>query len=240
MLFALVAAGLAAAAVRQQRRADDLRRALADGDYAALVRDYRNLLRRDLPPTYEPKVRMVLSWLLCCMEDHDEALYELDQVATAELGVVDVASWLNGRAYVLAMLGRPEEALDHLREADELLTGEETSARRSSLEACIVGTRGISLFKIGKLEEAEEHLWRALKLGNQARRHTLGEDTVGEQALLAERWWWLSEVARARGDEREALLRLRRAGSFSGTPFGLRARRALAELPPLQPLPLKS
>jgi tetratricopeptide (TPR) repeat protein len=231
ILFALVAAAFAAAAVRQQRRSEGLRRALAEGDYAPLVQDYRNLLKRDLPASFEPKVRMVLSWLLCCMDDHDEALYELDQVAVDGLAVPDVASWLNGRAYVLAMLGRPNDALEHLADADDLMAGEAQSPRNASLGACILGTRGIALFKLGRLEEAEALLERALKIANQSRRHHLGEDAVGEQALAAERWWWLSEIARARGDGREAQLRLRRAASFSGTPFGLKARRTLLELP---------
>lgn len=231
LVFAILATVLAAAAVRQQRKSEALRRALAEGDYAPLVRDYRNLLKRDLPPTFEQRVRMVLSWLLSHMEDYEESLYELDQVAVDKLSVPEVAAWLNNRAYVLVMLGRPADAIDHLSEAEELLAGEAQSGQNLSLQACITGTRGIALYREGKLEEAEAALQHALRLANQNRRNHLGDDPAGEHALTAERWWWLAEIARARGDEREAGLRLRKAAAFAETPFGIRARRTLAALP---------
>lgn len=162
---------------------------------------------------------------------HD-ALSGLDRIDTSGLTTYEIASWLNNRAYVLALLGSTTEALQHLSDADELLAGSEATdpVTRYSLEvlaSCVIGTRGIALLHAGSLDEAEADLQHAFDRGAPH----IGSDDAAiahvQQQLAAERLWWLALIAEKRGDASRRVELLRRASAFAATPFGAKAREAL-------------
>jgi hypothetical protein len=51
-----------------------------------------------------------------------------------------------------------------------------------------------------------------------------------DPARTSERWFWLGEIARSRGDMPEARRRYERAGAHSGTEYASRAQKHLAGL----------
>jgi tetratricopeptide (TPR) repeat protein len=213
---------------------EEFREAMAKGDHAALVRYYRIVLSRSLPPRDEQLIRINLACALNGLKEYELALEELDRVTLRHLHPSQVALWLNNRAYTLALLGRADDALDNLRDAEDLLVGEEALVRDPSLMACISGTRGIALFRKGQLDPAEKALELALRLEDDSVAYQFDPETEANPARTAERWWWLSEIARQRGDDREARLRLERAAAHPMTEFGSRALAALRvdRLPP--------
>ncbi|HEX3480324.1 MAG TPA: hypothetical protein VHT91_35140 [Kofleriaceae bacterium] len=163
---------------------------------------------------------------------HEDAVHALDDVDIHALSPWDIAHWLNARAYVLGLMGCTTEALEHLRDAEELLIGiEDTEPVPAELverlAACIIGTRGIALLHGGSLDEAEIHLERALALG-AGHLQTAGADLLpGQQRLAAERLWWLAMIAEKRGDTAQRLRCLRRASQFRDTQYGAEACKAL-------------
>src|SRR5262245_15467278 len=132
-------------------------------DHAQLARYYRIALSRSLPSRDEQLIRINLACALNGLSEHQEALEELDRVALGELLPTEVALWLNNRAYTLTFLGRPDDALDNLSDADDLLAGDDALSRDPLLSACISGTRGIALFHKGELDAAEKALLLALR-----------------------------------------------------------------------------
>ncbi len=208
---------------------EEFQAALAQNDHAALVRYYRFALGRNLPPVDEQLVRINLACALNGTRQYDQALEELDRVSLQHLLPQQVALWLNNRAYTLTLLGRPDDALDNLRDAEDLLAGDDGLGRDPSLLACISGTRGIALFRSGKYEPAEKALELALSLEGDAQAR-FDPDLLPNPARTAERWWWLSEIAKARGDQDEVRVRLLRAASHPLTEFGSRAQEALRAL----------
>ena len=158
--------------------------------------------------------------------------------ALQQLTPAEVALWLNNRAYTLVFLGQATDALDNLKDADELLAGDEGSSRDPLLTACISGTRGIALLHHGDLDAAEKALELALRQEEEGVARQFDPEWQADPARTAERWFWLGEVARRRGELPAARLRLERAASSSTVPFGRRAQKVLADL--VQVLPGES
>src|SRR5262249_24350461 len=155
---------------------------------------------------------------------------ELDRVSLGELLPAEVALWLNNRAYTLTFLGRADDALDNLADADDLLAGDDALSRDPLLSACISGTRGIALFHKGDLDAAEQALLQALRQEEDGVALQFDPEWQVDPARTAERWFWLGEVARARGDTAEVRRRYERAAAQSGTEFANRAQKSLASL----------
>jgi hypothetical protein len=160
-----------------------------------------------------------------------DALAELDQVDPTGVAPMAMALWINNRAYFMARAGRAADALSELDDAEQLARNEETAVG-TNLIGCIVGTRGIALHLVGRHDEAEAALQRALKLGVEAEVHEGqrgGPIREEEERLRAERWWWLSQIAAARGDLALQTERLSTAAGFdNGGRFAERARASLA------------
>ena len=163
---------------------------------------------------------------------HEDAVHALDQVDLNALSPWDIAHWLNARAYALGLMGCTTEALEHLRDAEELLIGiEETEPVPAEdvecLASCIIGTRGLALLHGGSLDAAETHLERALALGASQLENASADMLPVQQQLAAERLWWLATIAENRGDTRQRLHCLRRASQFRDTQYGAEACKAL-------------
>jgi len=162
----------------------------------------------------------------------EDAVDALDQVDVDALSPWDIAHWLNARAYALGFMGCTTEALEHLRDAEELLTGIEhtepvPAAHVELLASCIIGTRGIALLHGDSLNEAETHLERALALGASQLEKASADMLAQQQQLAAERLWWLAAIAEKRGDTAHRLHCLRRASQFRDTRYGAEACKAL-------------
>ena len=210
---------------------EEFRAALQQGDHGALVRYYRLALSRELPPRDEQLIRINLACALNGLKQYHEALEELDKVELKHLSPNQIALWLNNRAYTLTLLGQPEDALDNLRDAEELLSGDDGQPKDPSLTACIAGTRGIALYHQGDYERAESALQLALSLEDDGVRSQFELAAEVDPARTAERWWWLSQVAQARGEAEQARAHLCRAAAFPLTEFGSRAVKVLRDNP---------
>lgn len=160
----------------------------------------------------------------------EELLAELDLVDTHSMLPRDIAEWLNGRAYLLALLGSTDEALEHLLDAEEILAadgdeGGKRDRRREMLVICIIGTGGIALLHAGSIEHAEAELEKALALGKAALDCECDDPDLAyaHRQLTAERLWWLSLAAERRGQTGRRLDLLKQAAALGGTPYGDRA-----------------
>lgn len=165
---------------------------------------------------------------------HEDAVRALDQVDVHALSPFDIAHWLNTRAYSLGLMGRTSEALEHLRDAEDLLVGIEDTEpvppeSVQVLASCIIGTRGIALLHGDSLDEAETLLERALALGATQLEEASGYMVAVQQRLAAERLWWLARIAEKRGDMAHRLHCLRRASKFADARYGIEARKALGD-----------
>lgn len=165
----------------------------------------------------------------------DDVLSDLDRIDTSGFSHYEIALWLNNRAYVLALLGSTTESLEHLSDADELLAGadEADPSIRYAVEllaSCIAGTRGIALLHAGTLDDAETSLQDAFERGAVYLGSENATIVVQQQHLAAERLWWLAVIAEKRGDTSSRVGLLRRASTFSRTPYGEKARQALERL----------
>lgn len=209
---------------------EDFKNALGSQDHAYLARCYRLALSRSLPSRDEQLIRINLSCALNGLGEHPQALEELDRVQLDELQPAEVALWLNNRAYTLAFLGRSADALDNLKDATDLLTGEEGGSHDPMLLSCISGTRGIALFHGGDLDGAEEALLSALRQEEEAVTLRFDPELQVDPARTAERWYWLGEIARSRGQASEARRRYERATHYAGTEYATRASRRLSPL----------
>ncbi len=209
---------------------DEFKGALLRHDHAQLARYYRIALSRSLPLRDEQLIRINLACALNGLGEHQEALEELDRVSLGELLPAEVALWLNNRAYTLTFLERPDDALDNLADAQELLAGDDALSRDPLLAACISGTRGIAFFHKGDLEAAEKALLLALRQEEDGVAMQFDPEWQVDAARTAERWFWLGEIARTRGDMSEARRRYERASAQPGTEFGGRAQKSLAGL----------
>lgn len=209
---------------------DEFKGALLRHDHAQLARYYRIALSRSLPSRDAQLIRINLACALNGLSEHQEALEELDKVALGELLPPEVALWLNNRAYTLTFLGRPEDALDNLNDADDLLAGDDAQSRDPLLSACISGTRGIALFHKGDLDAAEKALLLALRQEEDGVAMQFDPEWQVDPARTAERWFWLGEIAAKRGDGTEARRRFERAAAQGGTEFGKRSEKSLAGL----------
>ncbi len=216
---------------------EEFRGALLRSDHAVLARYYRVALQRTLPARDEQLIRINLACAENGLGEHAQALEELDRVALQQLSPSEVALWLNNRAYTLVFLGQSADALDNLKDADELLAGDEGSSRDPLLTACISGTRGIALLHHGDLDAAEKALELALRQEEEGVARQFDPEWQADPARTAERWFWLGEVARRRGELPAARLRLERAASSPTVPFGRRARQVLTELNAAPALP---
>jgi tetratricopeptide (TPR) repeat protein len=155
---------------------------------------------------------------------YEQSIAELDALDLNGASTLDVAHWLNNRAYLLAQTGSPDQALEHLAEAEELIADE---ADRDWLFSCIVGTRGIAHLHAGDFDPARTDLERALAI-DEPRIHDANQDiAAGARHLTAERLWWLAIIAEKQGNQRVRLDRLEQAARFGDTKYGDRARRAL-------------
>lgn len=207
---------------------EEFRAAQARNDHAALVRYHRLALERTLPPRDEQLVRINLAYSLTALGDYEQSLAELDRVVLKELVPEQVVLWLNNRSYTLMKLERYDEALEHLQDAQELLGGHQDTAPDRILAACINGTRGMVFYNMGDMEKAEKALQLALRL--EAEGNATGFDTLqqeGDPSRTAERWYWLSEIARSRGQDAETIERLKRAARYPTTEYGFKAAKIL-------------
>jgi tetratricopeptide (TPR) repeat protein len=219
---------------------EDFQAALGKADHVALARYYRVALSRRPGPQDEQLIRINLACALNGLKEYEQALEELDRVSLKHLQPSQVALWLNNRAYTLTFLGRPEDALDNLRDAEDLLAGDDGLAKDLSLLACISGTRGIALFRKGDLDVAEKALELALRLEGDSVSYKFDPDVDVNPARTSERWWWLSEIAQARGDQAVRREHLSKAAAHPFTEFGARALAALRDgqaLPAGEPAP---
>lgn len=216
---------------------EEFHNALSRSDHGVLARYYRVALKRTLPLRDEQLIRINLACALNGLSEHAQALEELDRVSLQQLSSLEVALWLNNRAYTLVFLGQSADALDNLKDADDLLVGDEGGVRDPLLQACISGTRGIALLHNGDLDGAERALQLALRQEEEGVARQFDPEWQADPARTAERWYWLGEVARRRGDPVAARLRLERAASVPQVPFARRARTALAELAAPGPQP---
>ncbi len=217
--------------------------AITPTDFTRVAAAWATSLALGPPPVEAQAVRIAWAAALDATGDHQRALAELDQVELKLLGPETLALWLNNRAYVLGQLGRCDEALDNLGDAEELLADSADSAggpRRGSvrihrriLESCVQGTRGIVHYMAGDLDGGERCLRRAIAMDESLEPATSG--FIGREArrLLAERCFWLARIAAARGDHATKRQQLALAAEQEHTPFGERARRELAGAPPL-------
>jgi tetratricopeptide (TPR) repeat protein len=208
---------------------EEFRNALSRSDHEVLARYYRVALKRSLPARDEQLIRINLACALNGLSEHAQALEELDRVALQQLSPPEVALWLNNRAYTLVFLAQPADAIDNLKDADELLAGEEGGTRDPLLTACISGTRGIALLHHGDLDGAERSLELALRQEDEGVARQFDPEWQADPARTAERWYWLGEIARRRGDLAAARLRFQRASASPTVPFGRRARTILAD-----------
>lgn len=207
---------------------EEFRSAQARNDHAALIRYHRLALERALPPRDEQLVRINLAYSLTALGEYEQSLAELDRVVLKELAPEQVVLWLNNRSYTLMKLERFEEALEHLQDAQELLGGHQDNAPDRILAACINGTRGMVFYNMGDLDKAEKALQLALRL--EAEGSTVGFDALqqeGDPSRTAERWYWLSEIARSRGQDAETIERLKRAARYPTTEYGFKAAKIL-------------
>jgi tetratricopeptide (TPR) repeat protein len=173
----------------------------------------------------DDKLTAVLGVAACLarLGRHEEVLAELDGATLVQPSPAAMLIWLNNRAYALTLLNRAGEALPLLDDAD--LLADDSTAWGLSVSACVVGTRGMTLLHLDRLEDAERLLLRALEIGRDAvalENEPSGPVAVAEQQNLAERWYWLAEVARRQDRASEARERLRRAAAAEG-PFAARA-----------------
>jgi tetratricopeptide (TPR) repeat protein len=167
---------------------------------------------------------------LSAMGRYVEALAVLDGSPLNRPSPDLMSVWLNNRGYLLAMLNRADEALPHLEDA-ALLVDARTPAGHQ-IAGCIVGTRGIALLHLGRLDEAEKELFRALEISREAVAadgNPRGAISRTEGALTAERWYWLAEIARRQDRRDEARRRLKIATAGEG-PFAARASASLRTL----------
>jgi tetratricopeptide (TPR) repeat protein len=194
-----------------------------------VLRGWEAELRHRRGEDYRLEAALGVSWCLSTMGKHSEALAKLDEFAPKRPSPELMAAWLNSRAYELAMLDRAEEALAHLDDGD-LLVDDKTPAGQS-LAGCIAGTRGIALLRLGRLQEAESLLLRAMDLGTSAvarEARAGGPVAQQERGLAAERWYWLSEIAERLGQPDEARRRLKLAAAAEG-PYATRAQTRLGD-----------
>ncbi len=224
---------LAAMAGRRQKRPklllpgqvdEQFRAAQAKSDHVALVQYYRLALERPLPEKEVQLIRINLAYSLTCLGDYDQALQVLDQVQLKLLMPHQVVLWLNNRAYNLLKLHRFEEALDHLQDAQELFLGDDGLSKDAALASSIHSTRGMIFLGMGELDKAEKSLELALRFESDQAAVTF--DNIHEQGdptRTAERYYWLSEISRRRGNLTEATLRLQKAARFPFTEYGNKA-----------------
>lgn len=209
---------------------DEFKDALSRNDHATLARYYRVALQRTLPARDEQLVRINLACALNGLGEHAQALEELDRIQLSYLLPTEVALWLNNRAYTLVFLGRPKDALDNLADADDMLAGDDGLSRDPLLSACISGTRGIAQLHEGDIDGAEKSLLQALRQEEEGVTLQFDPESETDPARTSERWYWLGEVARRRGQIAEAERRLQRALAFPTTAFGKRAAELLPKL----------
>lgn len=206
---------------------DEFKTAIQQHDHAVLARYYRLALKRSLPKRDEQLVRINLACALNGLSEHAQALEELDRIDLSQLLPAEVALWLNNRAYTLVFLGQPTDALDNLVDADELLAGDDGLSRDGQLVACISGTRGIAQLHLSQLDEAEKSLQLALHKDEEGQAQQFDPEAQTDSVRAAERWFWLGEVARKRGEPGIARKRYERAAAAPTAAFGRRAQEAL-------------
>lgn len=215
---------------------EEFRNAQSKNDHAALIRYYRLALERPLAERDTQLIRINLAYSLSALEEYEQALTELDRVSLKILTLNQVVLWLNNRAYNLAKLDRVDEALDHLQDAQELLVGDDGLSKDAALASCIHSTRGMVLLQKGDLEHAEKSLQLALRL--EIDNTTVQFDSVtqeGDPGRTAERYYWLSEISKRRGNEAERQARLKQAARFPFTEYGNKALQVLRPSKPEQP-----
>jgi tetratricopeptide (TPR) repeat protein len=196
-------------------------------DVETSLRAWEAELRHRVGADYRLEAAIGVAACLSAREQHEEALAKLDELSPKKPSPNLLASWLNSRAYELAMLDRAAEALPCLDDA--AIVVDASTPAGQSLAGCISGTRGIALFHLGRFEEAERHLLQAFATGKEA---AAAEDRRGgavaeqERWLEAERWYWLAEIATALGHADEG----RRRYQLASEGDGRFARRAKARL----------
>ena len=181
------------------------------------LKSYQEQLRISAGEVARLEAAMTVAYLLGKLQRSSEALETLDRYGPRHPPPQLMAQWLNARAYALTMLGRADEALAHVEDAALLV--DELTPQGRSLSGCTTGTLGIALLHLGRLEEAEGHLRRALEIGAVAAAEEGRPDGLvarSERFLTGERWYWLAEIAERRGHQEEARRRLQTAAAADG------------------------
>jgi tetratricopeptide (TPR) repeat protein len=206
----------------------DLQAAWARRDYVRVEIVGAELARqRALPIEYAYYARSLVALASWYLGKPEEALVEFDRLPRPR-SPAQLVVWLNNRAYLLGSLGRTDEALDHLRDAEDLQIGQP----EDDVTAFLSGTRGIVLVWSNRFAEAEGCLTQALTLGDKLLSEAKDDSWKNEhRSQNAERRYWLSRVMRAKGDIKAAHELLRRAAEHGDSEFGQRARNELATAP---------
>lgn len=206
----------------------DFQMAQSHHDHDNLIRYYRIALDRASSEIDRHLIRINLAYSLTAIGQYESALAELDKISLRQLAGQQVALWLNNRAYILLHLNQLDEAMEHLQDAQEFVTGDVSDP---TLAACISGTRGMVLFKKGELERAESALQLALRLETDAtttRFDNIANPLEGDPYRAAERWFWLSEISLAKKEYPSRLTRLQQAARYPFTKHGQQAIRILS------------
>jgi tetratricopeptide (TPR) repeat protein len=173
--------------------------AFAASDWPLVEEMVRQALGWTRTPAERAQLQLVLANALGRMGRVEEAAAALDPSLAAHLPPRDMATWLNNHGYHLAQVGRCEEALDSLEQAEVILEGDDDLASRL-VYTCVSGNRGLAALRCGELDRAEA-------LIEQGRRDTgaivatlpAGDPWI-EQARVwdEERRSWLADIARQR------------------------------------------
>ena len=129
----------------------------------------------------------------------------------------------------MVFLAQPVDAIDNLKDADELLAGEEGGSRDPCSPRASAVPAASRFLHHGDLDGAERSLELALRQEDEGVARQFDPEWQADPARTAERWYWLGEIARRRGDSAAARLRFQRASASPTVPFGRRARALLAD-----------
>jgi hypothetical protein len=176
-------------------------------------------MSRHWPSRREPRQDLAHVHALLDSGRVDEALVELDGLASRKLDPSAMFDWLNLRVVALGMSGRCDEALEVAEGLESLDDGD------GHMRLVVLGNRAIALLHGDRLSEAEALLDETEHLA-EAQRDAGHERLAAHN--LAETWWWRAEIARRRGDRAARRKCLEQAAALGTVRYALRAGSALA------------
>jgi ATP/maltotriose-dependent transcriptional regulator MalT len=161
------------------------------------------------------------AYLLMLRDQPEQAIEMLDSIDTRTLDPKTLTTWLNFKAFALALAGRSDEALDVLDDLQSL-----ADANDAIMQLCLVGNRGVAHLYGGRLALAAQ-LLDDTEAAAQALAQT-HPDYVPE--ALAETWWWRAEIARRQEDEPRRKACLQRAAEAGRSAYAVKAQLLLQKL----------